>query len=261
MGPIISVWPFSLISKHPKIQSNLRTAELFNLLIKKRNSIDTLSYVVSKKVVYTNPEIAVEPNKEIPPMDALYEVYYNQKNLKIVFYFPTETTPKEFGAKFTYTWKENYKYQKRESLDGSFETEYLSRRLTSNERNNLFYYLEDIFAMPKDGLMTLNGIEYLNGLLSYVVIQGNNKYWINPEKVLVLKKETYRNSKTLQKRLEYKNFKEFYRAIILPALVIEKHFNAGNILVEEYKKEIRDIKVNQFISEDIFYVEKEKYNG
>ena len=39
---------------------------------------------------------------------------------KYIFYFPTEKTPDNFGAKFTFDWKENYEYQKREALDGSF---------------------------------------------------------------------------------------------------------------------------------------------
>ena len=183
--------------------------------------------------------------------------------LKVIVCFPTETTyPNDFGARFTYTLKENYLYQKRESLDGSFETEYILKRLTSSKKEYFVNgVLEDIFAMPKDGLMNLAGTQYLSGILSYVVIQGNDKYWISPEKILVLKKEIYRDSKTLQKSSECKDFKELNMGVILPTLLVEKHFRAGNILVEEYKKEIRDIKVNEFMSEDIFYVGKEEYNG
>ena len=143
----------------------------------------------------------------------------------------------------------------------AFKTEYLKRRLSSYEKNNLFSYLEDLLAMPNNTLMTLDGTEFINGTLTYIITQGNSKYWISPEKCLVLRKEIYRDSNTLQKSLEYKNIKEFEGKIALPTLVFEKHFNATNKLVEEYRKDIRNVKINGSMPEDIFYVEEEKYIG
>jgi len=77
---------------------------------------------------------------------------------------------------------------------------------------------------------------------------------------LVLRREVYRDSNTLQKRLEYKSIKEFHGGIALSTLVFEKHFNATNKLMEEYRKDIREVKINVFLPEDIFYVEEDKYS-
>jgi len=88
--------------------------------LKKRNSINSISFIVYKKLIFVDPEIRQNPNRDVSPSNTLSELYFNNRYLKIVFYFPTDRTPDNFGAKFTFDWKENYEYQKREALDGSF---------------------------------------------------------------------------------------------------------------------------------------------
>jgi len=256
-GTLLTMWPISLFRKGSKAQVNSEAKEIFTLLMKKRKSISTLSYFVKRTIVYADPSLFNNPNIEIPPMNALLELYYNKDgNLKTVMFIPTVSSPQGFGAKITTIYKGKYEYQKTESLDGSFKTEYHSRLLSYLEREKIPSFLDDVLAMPTDNLMTLLGREYIDGDLTQVIVQGNSKYWISLDKASVVKKEYYRSSDKLSAIVEYKNFKEVYPGIIFPTLVIDKNFDKQNNLVEEYEREITNIRINEPMPKETFNIEK-----
>lgn len=256
-GTLMTMWPISLFRKGSKAQVNSETKEILTLLMKKRNSISTLSYVVTRTIVYADPSLFNNSKKEMPPMNALLEVYYNKDgNLKTVMFILTVSVPQGFGAKITTIYKGKYEYQKTESLDGSFRTEYHSSLLSYLEMEKIPSFLDDVLAMPTDNLMTLVGREYIDEELTHVIVQGNSKYWISLNKASVVKREYYRSSDTLSAIVEYKNFKEVYPGIIFPTLVIDKNFDKQNNLVEEYTREITNIRINELMPKETFNIEK-----
>lgn len=262
LGSVVTVWPFSLLSRNLSGKTKTKVKAIFNLLKKKRNSIKTLSYSVLQKFAYVDSKIVNLPDSDEVPENMKFELYWKPNKLKLIRYFPTEKTPKGFGAKFTIVRKNKKNYEKREALDGSFETEYNSRWLSSLElEKDQFFALEGVVPMPQDNLMTLVGEEFLDGELTYVIIQDNRKYWISLEKVSAVKVEFYRASNEAMGTLEFKNFKEVYPGILLPTLVIDKQFDENNNLKREFRKEITDIKVNDWMPDEIFAIEEENYNG
>lgn len=247
-GPVLLSNASSFFKRRFLSKANQDIPSLFDSLVNKKNSIKTISYFVSKKLTYAVPNL----KKEIPPMNTQKRVFYSDNKLKIELFFPTEKTPNNFGGKVIYLWNKGYFYKTQYSLDGSFEKITSSRKMTYNEKTNLFTRLEDIFPIPNDKLMTLIGEEDLSGIQTYIILQGNSKYWISPKINSVIKKEDYLDSKTLLSIKEYSNFNIVKNDLYFPSYVIERNFNKAHILEEEYEVELSDIKVNEIIDESVF---------
>jgi hypothetical protein len=254
LSSIVSVAPFRKVLNANQINVNNKIQDFHEILLNKKKSIKTISYTVSQKIIYENPQRAKYSISDIPPLNMKYEVVSDFQSLKAIMYIPTEKTPASFGAKVTYIWHNGMKHEKRESLDGSFIDDYIERKLRTREKEIPSDFLEEIFPMPKDRLMSLAGQESIGGITYAIIIQGDSKYWIHPEKAFVLKKEIYRDSTSLLRCLEYFDHREYQGMIFLPSLVREKNYAVNHILLEEVIKEISKVIINEPVSSTIFYI-------
>lgn len=249
---VVSVAPFGKVLNANQVTVDTKPIDFYKILLNKKKSIKTISYIVSQRIIYENPQRAEYTTSE-PPLNMKYEVISDFKSLKVIMYIPTEKTPAGLGAKVTYLWHDGMRHEKRESLDGSFTDDHVVRKLSTKEREIASNFLEEIFPMPKDSLMSLAGHELIGGTAYAIIIQGNSKYWIHPEKAFVLKKEVYRNSTHLLRRIEYFEHQDYQGMIFLPVIVREKNFSANNILLEDVIKEISNVVLNQPLSTTFLY--------
>jgi len=236
-------------------QDDLSASDIFQLMKKKIELINSIEYKVSINRISHDPQL--DKNELSLPKEC-FEYYFDKKNLKIIWRFPTERTPSDFAGELITVWKGDKVTQKRISLDGSFKESLREKPLSSGEKQKLVYYLNDVVDMPKDQLVSSSGTEIVAGELTTRIIQNNCIFWISSAKRAVLKKEIYATENLPVQRIEYSNFVEAFPEIFLPSLVLCNFYTKNKKLISSFQKDIHDIKINVPIPESVFSVDAHK---